>query len=158
MLSTKINQWYLILGYLLLIAIAYVDKDKGELKLAAHAGLAGLFSVHLLKLTVGCWATRPSGRQGGFPSGHSDAAFILAYLISRRFPAVTLPVFVLAGGISWSRVVVDAHWLYQVIGGGMIGIATVFLIEQSTVGTRKVKAFPIETEKEIMEETHVEKT
>lgn len=151
-LSKGINTWYLVIGYLSLLILAYLGRNKLHLKKIACTGLAGLFSVHILKATVGLGMPRPSGHWGGFPSGHSDAAFILAYLISSKYPALSWAAFGLAGAISWSRVVLHDHWLYQVVGGGLIGLATAVLVENWIDKKQKITSISASPERVIQEE------
>ena len=58
------------------------------------------------------------------PSGHSAtsfaAAFVLALMIGRAWPAVAL--FALAAGIAWSRVYVGVHYPSDVLLGSLLGV------------------------------------
>ena len=56
----------------------------------------------------------------GFPSGHAETAFFVATFLSlndRRF----LPMFILAGTVGYSRVMLRVHYPMDIIGGALIG-------------------------------------
>ena len=57
----------------------------------------------------------------GFPSGHATMAFLVAWLVWRRFPKLGPVWFALAALIAWSRVEVHAHYGYQVFSGALLG-------------------------------------
>ena len=78
--------------------------------------------IHGMKLTIGHWLPRPSGKPGGFPSGHAASGFALAFLLSRRYPRMVTVWYGAAILIAWSRVGMHSHYLYQVIAGTIIGI------------------------------------
>jgi membrane-associated phospholipid phosphatase len=61
--------------------------------------------------------------QPGFPSGHSTMAFLMAWLIWRRYPQLGPLWFSMAALISWSRVESHAHYPYQVMAGAIYGCA-----------------------------------
>ena len=57
----------------------------------------------------------------GFPSGHATTAFTLAAALSLIAPAGRPAWLLAAAGIGASRVVLNAHFLSDVIGGALIG-------------------------------------
>ncbi|BCX14713.1 MAG: phosphatase PAP2 family protein [Patescibacteria group bacterium] len=64
-----------------------------------------------------------------FPSGHSATAFGLAtslFLVDRN---LGIFYFVLAGFVSWGRVLSRVHFLVDVLGGAVIGIFVSLLLE-----------------------------
>ncbi len=72
---------------------------------------------------------KPAGLMyAGFPSGHTMMAFLMAWLIWRRYPRLGPLWFVMATLISWSRVEVHAHFPYQVIAAAFFGCAVGRLI------------------------------
>lgn len=59
-----------------------------------------------------------------FPSGHSGGAWTVAAVLAHQYPwhgIVPILAYTGAAGMSYSRVVVDAHWLSDVVVGGLIG-------------------------------------
>ncbi len=83
----------------------------------------------LFKFLVG--RPRPRGFHWGFPSGHVTAAatfaVVLTYLLSRErpSPAVRATFLVLAvalvGSVGFARIVLNAHWPSDVLGGVLLG-------------------------------------
>jgi undecaprenyl-diphosphatase len=57
-----------------------------------------------------------------FPSGHTSTSFACAYVISRLAPRLTIPVFVLAALIGFSRVYVGVHYPLDVVAGAIFGV------------------------------------
>jgi undecaprenyl-diphosphatase len=74
---------------------------------------------------------RPRGVNWGFPSGHVTAAatfaVVLAYLLTRErvSPGARAVLLVLAvvlvGGVGFARIVLNAHWPSDVLGGILLG-------------------------------------
>ena len=91
-----------------------------------------------IKLLFGQWTLRPSGHSGGFPSGHSQAVFALAFLISVRNTKLTFPSFVIAMLLAWSRIFSahyhpdeayePAHYPYQVCFGSFFGVVLTYFM------------------------------
>lgn len=57
-----------------------------------------------------------------FPSGHTSTSFACAYVISTLAPRLTIPVFVLAALIGFSRVYVGVHYPLDVVAGAIFGL------------------------------------
>jgi membrane-associated phospholipid phosphatase len=70
---------------------------------------------------------RPSGTDGGFPSGHAAASCALALLLTERLPKGAPIWYALAGLITWSRVETGAHYPYQIVSGAILGIVLSFV-------------------------------
>jgi undecaprenyl-diphosphatase len=62
----------------------------------------------------------------GFPSGHATTMFALAFAIAMIRPAWRIPAFAFAIVIAGTRVVINAHYLADVIGGLVVALATAF--------------------------------
>lgn len=119
----------LVPAMLLLFAVSPAARRHWGLWAAvlAGAGLAESVAKHL----VG--RPRPAGEAFGFPSGHSTAvatfAVILLYALSRerlsrgRRAAITALALLLAIGVGWARVMLNAHWPTDVLGGWALGTA-----------------------------------
>ncbi len=60
-----------------------------------------------------------------FPSGHATTAFALATLLSLWYPRWTGAFLVVAALVAWSRIVLGTHFPSDVLGGAILGCATV---------------------------------
>jgi undecaprenyl-diphosphatase len=58
-----------------------------------------------------------------FPSGHAATSFACALILARVEPRLTIPLFVLAALIAFSRVYVGVHYPFDVLAGTALGIA-----------------------------------
>lgn len=67
-------------------------------------------------------AARPSGGDGGFPSGHTTSHVCLAALLTEACPRLGPLWYAWAGLMAWSRVEAGAHFPYQVIAGAVLGL------------------------------------
>jgi membrane-associated phospholipid phosphatase len=131
--SGKGNTSFLVLGYLALIIAAIVAKKYKGVWQALLVCISVTIAVHIVKFAFGHFFPRPSGHLGGFPSGHSAASFALAFLLTSRFPKLGFLWFAIAICISWSRVLVDAHYPYQVAGGMVLGLIVVMLLQAKVI-------------------------
>jgi len=68
---------------------------------------------------------------GSFVSGHAAMTFAAATIISHESGTywVGIPAYVVAGGVSYSRIYVARHWLSDVIGGAALGYSVGILVE-----------------------------
>ncbi len=57
-----------------------------------------------------------------FPSGHTAAAFLMAVLISHFYPVFTIPVFLIASVIGFSRIYNGLHFPSDVLAGLILGV------------------------------------
>ncbi len=89
--------------------------DLGE------AALVSSVYTGLLKVTV--QRERPDGSNNhSFPSGHASHAFTLAAVTQRHYGwKVGVPMYALAGVVGYSRMVLDKHYLSDVVAGATIG-------------------------------------
>lgn len=75
----------------------------------------------------GAWfAEDPVGSHGlqSFPSGHSSGTWAVATVLAHQYPAHhVVPVLAYSGAaaMSYSRMVIDAHWFSDVVVGALIG-------------------------------------
>jgi undecaprenyl-diphosphatase len=58
-----------------------------------------------------------------FPSGHAATSFACALVLARLSPRLTIPLFVLAALIAFSRVYVGVHYPFDVLAGVALGLA-----------------------------------
>lgn len=76
-------------------------------------------AIEALKLIVG--ETRPDGRFfDSFPSGHATASFAYAAFMSLHFRLGWL-WYLFAAIVGLSRIVTNAHWWHDVVGGSALG-------------------------------------
>jgi membrane-associated phospholipid phosphatase len=80
--------------------------------LATPTGEAGAF-FH--------WPCPFDSRYHSFPSGHAATAFALAAALSRAAPGRRRVWLAVAAGVGASRVVLNAHFLSDVVAGGLLG-------------------------------------
>ncbi|MEN6520249.1 MAG: phosphatase PAP2 family protein [Armatimonadota bacterium] len=136
-LSNLGNELFIALGFLALIVVAIRNHCKKDLKLAIWTFVLVTVVVHAMKKIYGYWLNRPSGGHGGFPSGHAATSFALAFLLSARFPKLSYLWYSIAIGISASRVMIGAHYPYQVFVGALVGCClALYLNERAHPDTR----------------------
>lgn len=143
-----ITKWYLIGSFLFFLIFRFIYKNKlyssGFLFIFSSLSCSGLTLI-LIKWLAG--RHRPinffsHGYFGfdyfgvgyeltSFPSGHAQTAFSLAMALTILFPRWGIPVFIAAGAVSMSRIVLTSHYLSDVIAGAAVGI----------LGTLAVKYF-----------------
>ena len=63
-----------------------------------------------------------------FPSGHTTTVFSMAVALGYLMPRLRLPLFVVATAIALSRVVVQAHYVSDIVAGGTLGIVSALLV------------------------------
>ncbi len=122
------GRWqFLAPAMLLLLACSPVARRRWWLwcgLLPLSGGIEQLF-----KFLVG--RPRPRGVNWGFPSGHVTAAatfaVLLVYVLSRErvAPAARVPLLLLGvllvGSVGFARVILNAHWPSDVLGGILLG-------------------------------------
>jgi membrane-associated phospholipid phosphatase len=64
-----------------------------------------------------------------FPSGHTTTVFALAFGIAMIRPAWRVPAFALAIVISATRIIINAHYLSDVIGGMVVALVTAICLK-----------------------------
>lgn len=93
--------------------------------------------------------------RAGFPSGHALFAFLIAYLVWRRYPKLGPLWFAIATIVGWSRVISNAHYPYQVICGAIFGCALGWLVTNRHNGVLVPRIFLRESGMEVAR-AHVE--
>ena len=64
----------------------------------------------------------------GFPSSHATVAFGGATIVARQYPRAAWVAYLLASGCAITRVIVQAHFLSDVIGGALVGWAVATIL------------------------------
>lgn len=121
----------------------YRQRALASAFLFAAVALSGILA-NLIKLAVG--RLRPKlflgdGSYGfepwhldsdlrGFPSGHATTMFALAFAMTMIRPGWRLPAFAVAILISATRVIINAHYLSDVIGGMALALATALWLKR----------------------------
>lgn len=105
-------------GFLGIIAI-------GIAALLANFVLKGIFSRPRPFVTYSQLHALVSVSGTSFPSAHTMSSFANAYVIYRREgKKYGIPSYILAGLIAFSRMYLGVHYLSDVLGGLVLGIAT----------------------------------
>ncbi|HEY5715673.1 MAG TPA: phosphatase PAP2 family protein [Psychromonas sp.] len=66
--------------------------------------------------------------QFSFPSGHSMAAFTLAGLFTFHFGVIALPLYIWAGLVAISRVILGVHFPTDIVAGALMGTILVYIM------------------------------
>ncbi len=103
-------------------ATFYMDDEQGRMQF--YQSFAATVAVtYGLKYSVD--KKRPNGSDHSFPSGHTSAAFQGASFIQRRYGwRYSLPAYLAASFVGYSRVESDNHYVEDVLAGAAIGIAS----------------------------------
>jgi len=135
-------------GLIYLSGLAF-NNEKAEqtgiigIEALAHAGLivtAGKFITgrqrpgydhgiddwHWFPASFRQFGSDPQPKYDAFPSGHTIAAWALATVIAKQYKdCVIVPIiaYTIATGVGLSRIMLDEHWLSDVIIGGALGYA-----------------------------------
>ncbi len=119
-------------------ALAVLGPDRGR-----RAAVTGLACVAVASATVNIGAKlmtrreRPDRESHGvvtgrhvpmpestsFPSGHSAAAFAFASGVRHEWPGVSVPLYLLAATVAYSRVHTGVHYPGDVVVGSGMGLA-----------------------------------
>jgi undecaprenyl-diphosphatase len=77
-----------------------------------------------------------------FPSGHAATSFACALVLARFAPRLTIPLFVLAGLIAFSRVYVGVHYPFDVLAGTILGLALATTLPMLLAALRRSRRPP----------------
>jgi membrane-associated phospholipid phosphatase len=81
---------------------------------------------HLDPFLYGLPVWRPD--YASMPSGHATSAFATAFAVALLWPSLRIPMLIYAFLIAASRMVLDAHYLSDVIAGAAVGAAGALLV------------------------------
>ncbi|WP_309717884.1 phosphatase PAP2 family protein [Armatimonas sp.] len=118
------NTGVLVIALGLLLAFAWRHKDRALALWVVAVMLVETALYGALKAIT--WhgfhvLARPSGGDGGFPSGHTAAHVCLAYILTERYPKLAPLWWFWAALMAWSRVESGAHFAYQTLAGMVLG-------------------------------------
>jgi undecaprenyl-diphosphatase len=65
--------------------------------------------------------------QFSFPSGHTAAAFVFAFLVLNFYPLFAIPAYVMASLIGVSRVLLGVHFPTDILAGAALGTGCAIL-------------------------------
>lgn len=131
------DSWFWGIGLVLLIWRGSPDQRLWALQfLLAIAGLAAV--VLAIKFTFR--RRRPEGEWGSiyrmtdphsFPSGHAARAFLIAALVVAWGPSWLAPIVVVwAPLVALARVAMGLHYLSDIVGGAVLGLAAALVAVQ----------------------------
>lgn len=102
----------------------YLDDSEGRGQFC-KSFVANLGVSYGLKYTVK--KERPNGGEHSFPSFHTSSAFQGASFIHKRYGwKYSIPSYIGAAFVGYSRVAADKHYVEDVVAGAVIGAASSF--------------------------------
>jgi undecaprenyl-diphosphatase len=127
--ATEVGRPPLVLGILLAVAVFGGPAGVATARETVLALVPANLVVEGLKEVVG--RVRPDGdrqrKNSSFPSSHAANAAAIAAVLARRFRRLTLPLWLVAAFVAWSRVYLNRHFLSDVLAGIVIGLASAWL-------------------------------
>lgn len=123
--SEEIGDAVQILLPAIAFGMTYLQDDSAGRLQFTQSFVATIGLTHGLKRTIN--RTRPNGGSFSFPAGHVSAAFSGAAFLEKRYGwRVSLPAYIGAAYVGWSRIDSDQHFTEDVLTGAAIGIATTY--------------------------------
>lgn len=136
---TTLGEGWLLGVMAVVVALVGYHRRRGDLVTTGWAGVIALILSGLIArvIKIGFGRPRPglfdqgviewtpsfASAHHSFPSGHATAAFALAAVLAVAAPAWRAAFYALATLVAVSRVAVDAHFLSDVVAGGLVGWA-----------------------------------
>jgi len=117
---------------LILIGMYTVGNNKlrNTTKLSTFSIIGAVSVCSLLKWVVN--RERPCGNtsrfNSSFPSGHATGAFAFSYIVAKQYPKLTIPLYLTATTIAFSRVYLGKHYITDVLAGGALGTASGWIV------------------------------
>lgn len=121
-------------GLVAFVLLACFSKHNGRfiwtlLLAALIAGISSQALKHILDMPRPAAVLDPETfnligaelRSRSFPSGHATTALVAASLATMRFPRFNYLFYALFACVALSRIVVGAHWPFDVLAGGCLG-------------------------------------
>ncbi|RKZ28036.1 hypothetical protein DRQ29_02530 [bacterium] len=101
------------------------DEDmKNSAKLSTVGCILSMATVKCLKYAVDRERPDKSGNSrwdSSFPSGHTAAAFTMAYVYGSQYPKSRIPLYAFALSVGLARIYLGEHYPTDVIAGAVIG-------------------------------------
>jgi len=141
-----VSTWYIVASIILYLFFRYIYKNNLNASRSVFVflslGLGGIFA-DILKWIAGRYRPvelfnhgyfgfeffRTGYKWTSFPSGHAQTAFALAMALTILFPRWGMPLFIVAGAVGVSRIILTSHYLSDVIAGAGIGILLTLAIK-----------------------------
>lgn len=129
--------------------LTVLRRHTGPFLLVAATALLTNMIVTAVKLAVG--RDRPPAvivdpeplmevpTTSSFPSGHAATSFACALILARAAPRLTIPLFVLAALIAFSRVYVGVHYPFDVMAGALLGLAVATALPRLLAALRRLR-------------------
>lgn len=106
------------------------DRLQESTKLSTFSVAGATLTCAILKYFVN--RERPTGTtnryNSSFPSGHATGAFAFSYVMSKRHPKASIPLYLTASTVAFSRVYLGRHYVSDVIAGSLLGIAAGWIV------------------------------
>jgi len=134
-----VSTWYIVASIILYLFFRYIYKNdlnaSRSLFIFLSLSLSGII-IDIVKWIAGRYRPIELFNHGyfgfeffrtgyeltSFPSGHAQTVFSLATALTIIFPRWGILLFVVAGTVSISRIILTSHYLSDVIAGAGIGI------------------------------------
>lgn len=117
------------------------ERLQESTKLATFSVAGATATCLVLKYIVN--RERPTGTTDryntSFPSSHATGAFAFSYVMSRRHPRTTIPLYLTATTIAFSRVYLGRHYVSDVVAGSILGIVAGWIVMKNEDSLLKVR-------------------
>ena len=138
------GDWLQILLPVTALGVTVAKKDWVGTKELTYTTLVSLGSTYVIKYTVS--RARPDENEAtSFPSGHTASAFIGPSFVHRRYGwKYSVPLYLLAGFVGFSRVYADRHWSGDVMAGATISMVSALIFTTPYSDSIDVSAISID--------------
>ncbi len=147
------SHWYIVPSILLYFLFRYLQKTRyAQMALYIFVtNVAAGVAVWMLKIPFGrmrpklLFANGDYGFAGlgihypyvSFPSGHSATVFTTATALALLFPRLSIPLFLFASAVAFSRVTVGAHYFSDVLMGSYLGIVVALILYRQMISEKQ---------------------
>lgn len=117
------------------------ENMRDATKLSTFSVAGATLTCALLKFAVN--RERPCGStnriNSSFPSGHATGAFAFSYVVGKRYPKVSIPLYLISSTVAISRVYNEKHYFSDVIAGAILGIISGWVVMENEETILKIK-------------------